>query len=312
MSWNTAALLGQCLASIPGASEGLDVEVVVVDNDSADDSRQVAAKYAGVTLIANDQNVGYARAMNQALTGGDGRTAEVLVALNPDTVLPARSLTVMVDRLLDEPDVGLVAPQLVNPDGSPQYSVQRFPSVALSLAASLMPARLRRGPMGGRWLLDGSDPPPEPADVDWAIGAVHVIRAAALDGELPYDERWFMYVEDLDLCWRLAERGWRRVFDPSVRVMHVGNASGIQAWGSARTKRWMDATYDWFQLRHGRRATRRWAAANAAGSTVRLVPALARRAVGRPLRNWESELRLALPVHLSALRRGGPPSATLP
>ena len=300
--WNTADLLDRCLASLPAAVKGLDAEIVVVDNDSADGSVEVAARHAGVSLIRNETNVGYAKAMNQALGfGAAGSTPPVVIALNPDTVPPPSSLAALVGRLLAQPDVGLVAPRLVNPDGTMQHSVYRFPSVAVSAAASFVPLRWQRGRLGRRYWLEGAAPHDRSEDIDWAIGAVHVVRAAAVEGPW-YDERWFMYVEDLDLCWRLAQAGWRRVLEAGIDVVHVGNAAGSQAWGVSRTGRWLDATYDWYRLRHGGFAARRWAAVNTAGVLARMVPAAARRVGGRPLRTWERDLPRALPHHMKALR----------
>ncbi|PZR79482.1 MAG: hypothetical protein DLM65_10665 [Candidatus Aeolococcus gillhamiae] len=114
-----------------------------------------------------------------------------------------------------------------------------------------------------------------------------------------------MYAEDLDLCWRLAQRGWRRVLEPQVAVSHVGNASGVQAWGDLRTGRWLDATYDWYRLRHGPSQTRVLAAVNSAGVAYLLGPVLARKAAGRPLQDWQRELPRAFTHHLRALLRGG-------
>ena len=90
------------------------------------------------------------------------------------------------------------------------------------------------------------------------IGAVHCIRRAALRDEPPYSEHWFMYVEDLDLCWRLRRRGWSTVYEPAVTVVHAGNAAGgEQAWGHDRTRRWLEATYGaWYRREMGPGAAR--------------------------------------------------------
>ena len=194
VSWNTAGLLERCLAALPAALEGAEAEVVVVDNASADGSAEVASSHARV--VRNPTNVGYAKAMNQALAGSG---AEVLIALNPDTEPPPGSLATLVRRLLADPCVGLVAPLLVGADGASQWTARRFPSVGVGAATCILPRRLQRGRIGRRLLLEPADQPAAPADVDWAIGAVHVIRVEALEGRAPYDERWFMYVEDIEL-----------------------------------------------------------------------------------------------------------------
>src|ERR1700737_2606847 len=107
VSWNTAALLDRCLGALPAALSGTAFDVVVVDNDSADDSAAVAASHPAVRLLQNPVNVGYGRAMNQALAG---TAAPVLIALNPDPEPPPGSLARLAGRLLADPGVGLVGP----------------------------------------------------------------------------------------------------------------------------------------------------------------------------------------------------------
>lgn len=260
VSWNTADELDRCLASLPEALDGLEAEVVVVDNASEDDSAERAERHGGVRVIRNPVNEGYARAMNQALAG---TTAPALVALNPDTQAPPGSLRGLVDALLGDPSLALVVPQLRNDDGSLQHSVNRFPSVGLTLAGWLLPSswHARRG--GRHWWVPGTATHSVAQDIDWAIGAVHVIRAAALGGVAPYSERWFMYVEDLDLCWRLDRAGWRRRLEPGVWVTHTGNAAGVQAWGTDPALRWLPCSYDFYALARSNASARAWAGANA-------------------------------------------------
>jgi N-acetylglucosaminyl-diphospho-decaprenol L-rhamnosyltransferase len=276
VSWNTAALLDRCLAAVPASLAGREAEVVVVDNASADGSAAVARRHP-VEVVENTANVGYARAMNQALAGSD---APVLIALNPDTLPGPGTLAALVDRLLAQPDVGLVAPRLVHPDGARQPSGYRLPSVPLSIVAGLCPARLQGGRIGRRWMLEAAEAPREPVDVGWVIGAVHVIRTAALGGSAPYSERWFMYVEDLELCWRLAAAGWRRRLEADLTIEHAANAAGRQAWGDDRSARWWPAVYDWYEEAHGTGARRRWAAANAVVDSLHLAARVARRGPG--------------------------------
>lgn len=303
VSWNTASLLDACLASLPAALDGLEAEVVVVDNASADDSVAVAGRHPGVAVVAGTENVGYARAMNRALAES---AAPVLVALNPDTVCPPGSLAALVASLEAHPDAGVAAPRLVHPDGSVQHAVYRFPSLRVAAAVNLLPGPVHGRLFGRRLWLEGHAPHDTPAYVDWAVGAVHAIRAAALGGEPPYRERWFMYVEDLDLCWRLARRGWRTWFAADVTVTHVGNAAGARAFGSSRTQRWLEATYDWYRAERGTAAARTWAALNLLGAATKAVGtrlAIAAHLPGRARRDWwYRELRRTIPVHARALR----------
>lgn len=299
VSWNTAALLERCLCALPAALEGTSAEVVIVDNASADASADVAAASHGVRVIHNDTNAGYGRAMNQALAGTD---APVLIALNPDTEPPPGSLATLVARLLAEPGLGLVGPLLVDTDGVPQFTARRFPSLVLAAAACSLPVRWHGGRLGRHLLLEAAAQPGEPTDVDWVIGAVHVIRSAALQGRQPYSERWFMYAEDIELCWWLAQRGWRRRLEPDVLVTHVGNASGAQAWGDSYERRCFDAIYDWYQHDVGTRAARAMAALNA-------LNAASRTAIGRLAQRPSDHVanrKQAAHYHAGIVRHGPP------
>ncbi|HEY3845157.1 MAG TPA: glycosyltransferase family 2 protein [Acidimicrobiales bacterium] len=307
VSWNVAELLDACLGAIPDAANGLEFEVVVVDNNSADASVDVARRHESVTVIVNGDNVGYARGMNRALTHDLGTGApDVFIALNPDTVPPPGSLTRLVERLLDDPRVGLVVPRLVNPDGSLQHSVYRFPSPMITFVVCAVPLLLQRGRVARRWWLEGRVPHDEPCDIDWAIGAVHVMRVEAIRADRPYREQWFMYVEDLDLCWQLRKEGWRVRLEPEVQVTHVGNASGRQAWGDRRTQRWWVATYDWYRSRRGAFAAWRFAATNTLGVAFLLMRARVRRRVLTDRSGGTTaridELRQILPHHWAMVR----------
>lgn len=298
VSWNVAEFLDRCLASLPAALDGLDADIVVVDNASDDPSAQVAASAPGVTLVRAPSNLGYARAMNRALAGD----ADVLVALNPDTAPPPGSLRTLVEVLAGEPGTALVGPRLVDLAGDPQQNAHRFPSTRLAAVSGLVPPFLQRGALARRWWLHGASDRRDRVDVDWLTGAVHVVRASALAGAHPYRERWFMYAEDLDLCWRLREEGWRVRYVGDVTVPHVGNAAGAQAFGPLRTVLWWQATYRWYAERHGRWATRSYAAINLAASLLRAAARLSRALVGggRPaLRSARSVLR-TVPVHAAA------------
>lgn len=297
VSWNTAELLDRCLSTLPAALDGLDAEVVVVDNGSKDNSVALASGHGGVRIDALDRNTGYARAMNRALAG---TSADVLVALNSDTEPPAGSIRRLVEHLLAHPDTALVAPRLTYPDGSTQHSVYRFPSVRLAAAVNLLPERALRGRLGQRLWIEGTADHLSSGVVDWAIGAVHVMRASAV-GPVPYSVRWFMYVEDLDLCWRLHRGGWQIELLSDVVVAHVGNASGAQQWGDERTAQWMAATYDWYASAHSPSAARAYASLNLVGA---LAKGAALRAVGRdsPARQRGRELLRGAPLHVSAVR----------
>lgn len=304
VSFNTAAHLDRCLAALPAALSGHRAEVTVVDNASADDSVDVARRHPGVAVISNPANVGYARAMNQALRGS---AAPILVALNPDAVPAPGCLATLIRTIRSSPTVGLAVPRLLNPAGALEHSVFRFPSVALALVTGLVPPPLRSAGLARRWWLAGHAPHNEPATVDWAVGALHAIRAAALsDAGRPYTERAFMYGEDIDLCWSMRARGWEVRLEPGAECRHAGGASATLTWGPVeREARVLAATYEWYVAARGAWAARGFAAANLLGTSVKLPIFLARGdAYGARL------ARTLLRIHARRLR--GPSAPPLP
>lgn len=301
VSFDTADLLDRCLGALPAALGGLVATVTVVDNASTDDSVAVARRHPHVGVVENRTNAGYARAMNQALGDSD---APVLVALNPDTAPAPGSLAILTARVRAA-GVGLAVPRLRHPDGSLQHSVFRFPSIPGALISGLCPTGLRPGRVGRRWWLAGYAPHDRPEVVDWAIGAVHAIRADALeDRRHPYPEVSFIFGEDMALCWSLRRRGWEVVFEPGAEVVHVGGAATARVWDAAtREARVLATTYDWYVVARGRPAARAWAAANCLGLAVKYG---VRRLQGD--RTQAGRLARLLAIHGRALvRPGGQP-----
>jgi GT2 family glycosyltransferase len=288
VSWNTSELLDRSLAALPAALGGLDAEVVVVDCASSDDSVAVARGH-GVEVHASPTNLGFSAAMTLALSGTE---AEFLVALNPNTVAPPGSIEALVAHLRLHPDVGLASPRLVAPDGRPQFTAHRFPTVRQAAALAFLPARVNRGGLGRRLLLPTAPAPDEPADVDWTYGAVQVVRRAALGGRAPYDDRWFLFVSDLDICWRLRGDGWRVRYVPSITMTRSASAAASRAYGDRLVHEHLEATADWYELRRGRPAAALWNVVNAVGCVRWAVAAPGERRAA--LRRARTHLRLAL------------------
>ncbi len=270
VTWNSGAHLAACLDALPGALGRYwdRTEVVVVDNASSDDSASIAAA-AGARVMHFAVNAGYARAMNEAL---DDPTAQFLIALNPDTRARPGSLEALVDRLATDVKLAVVAPRLEHPGGRLQHSAHRFPSVLGACIAGFVPLRFRRGRLGERRLLErfSDERHHRFGPVDWTIGAVHAMRSSAV-GSRPYSERYFMYVEDLELCHRVRQAGFGVALDGTVVVEHVGNASGAVAFGARREARWLDAMYDWYARTNGTARARAWALANTVGLSLKLI-----------------------------------------
>ncbi len=221
VTYNSADDLPVCLTSL--ALAGLD-EVVVVDNASVDDSACVAAEY-GANVVCSPQNRGYASAVNR---GAAAVRADTYLVLNPDTEVSAHLLPVLRERLRQEADVAVVGPLVRNPDQTVQLSCRRFPSVTAGVLHGFLGLVWENNPFS-RWYLMADWDHASPSDVDWVSGAAMLIRREAFEEVGGFDEGYFMYVEDVDFCWRLRQAGWRVAYEPRACVSHVGGTSSTKA-----------------------------------------------------------------------------------
>jgi N-acetylglucosaminyl-diphospho-decaprenol L-rhamnosyltransferase len=226
VSWNVCDLLRRCLHSIfDHLDSTLTLEVIVVDNASSDDSvSMVREAFPHVRLIVNADNRGFPAANNQGIDVAGGR---YVFLLNADTEVVGDALATMVDFADARPDVGVVGPQLLNPDGSVQSSRRRFPTLATAFLEStwLQPHAPRRV-LARYYVLDQLDD--ATLDVDWVKGAALMARRSAIDRVGVMDEGFFMYSEELDWCRRFRDDGWRVVYLPTAQIVHYEGKSSEQ------------------------------------------------------------------------------------
>ena len=234
-NYNTCGLLRNCLRSTYASQGGFRFEVCVVDNMSSDRSAEmVAAEFPQVKLIVNTENVGYPRANNQGLEAfGFAQTLDLrphvpkfALLLNPDTELPDDALAQMLDFMAERPQVGIVGPKLVRPDGSLDLACRRaFPTPEVSCYRLIGLSRLfPRSRRFGRYNFTYLDPD-QVTEVDSVVGAFMLVRAEAIARVGLMDEQFFMYGEDLDWAYRIKRAGWKVMYNPSVTVLHVKRAA---------------------------------------------------------------------------------------
>jgi len=265
VSWNTRELLLRCLRSLEPDERAGRLRAWVVDNGSSDGSpEEVRARAPWAKLLEPGENLGFGRAVN--LVARQTSSPWLLVA-NADVALTGEALRTMLSAGAD-PRVGCVAPRLELPGGATQHSVHPLPTVPFTLAFNLGLCRLSRR-LGERLCLEGLWDPSRARSVPWAIGACLLIRRAAFESVVGFDEQQWMYAEDLDFGWRLGERGWITYYEPTASVLHESGASATQAFGEDRRTDFMAATYAVLRRRRGR--VRAWttAALNVMGAAVR-------------------------------------------
>ncbi|MFX0201394.1 MAG: glycosyltransferase family 2 protein [Candidatus Hodarchaeota archaeon] len=201
VNYNTADFLVRCLNSVASQS-GIDSEVIVVDNCSQDGSSELLKNnFSWIKLITNDRNLGFSRANNQALKMCSGK---YVYYLNPDTEVRPDAFKAMVDYMESRPDIGLAGTRIVNPDGSLQQSVEnRYPGQKYAVLE----------------LKDLTK------DIAWVLGASMIARRELIQALEGFDESFFLYGEDLDLCMRIRKAGWSIGYIPDAVVVHWGGQS---------------------------------------------------------------------------------------
>jgi GT2 family glycosyltransferase len=266
VSWNTRDLLAACLISLESEQEAGRAEVWVVDNGSSDGSPElVRERFPWVQLVEPGENLGFGRAVNLVAE----RTETPWIApANADIRLEPGALATLLATGEREPQAGAVAPRLVTLDGTAQHSVYSFPTVPFSIVRNLPVGRISPR-LADRLCFDGYWDASRARRVDWAIGAFMIVRRSAFEEAGGFDPEQWMYAEDLDLGWRLAEAGWHTLYEPAANVHHAVSASTDAAFGDEKTERWIEASYACIARRRGIARASAVGALNASGSIVR-------------------------------------------
>jgi N-acetylglucosaminyl-diphospho-decaprenol L-rhamnosyltransferase len=273
VSWNTRELLANCLEGLREDAQSGLADVWVVDNASDDGSpAMVRERFGWARLIEPASNLGFGAAVNRVASQ---TSTPWLVAANADVRPGPGALATLVATASAGPRTGIVAPRLVQPDGTTQYSAHPFPTLRNALIFNLGLRRLMSGDLEQAVFPAGWDPD-QPSSPDWVHGALLLIRRAAWDAVGGFDERQWLYAEDLDLCWRLRRAGWIVRYEPAARVEHAVSAATKTAdWGPARELRAQRAAYSWLLEQLGPATARLVAAINIAGALARWIAATA-------------------------------------
>ncbi len=230
--YETPEFLRACLASLAAAPPRVTCDIVVVDNSRhGDAAAAVVTQFPSVRLTRPGRNAGFAGGVNHGFSVTD---SPYVLVLNPDIVAQPGAVDALVAFMDAHPDVGLAGAQLRNPDGTLQYSCRTF----YTLPAIL----LRRTPLGRLFpraravrdhlMLDWDHATPR--DVDWVLGAAMIVRRSAVHEVGPADERFFLYFEDVDWCYRMHQAGWRVAYVPDAVMVHHhqrDSARGLRSRG---------------------------------------------------------------------------------
>ena len=226
VNWNGITVLRDCLASVYGISHESDFEVIVVDNDSRDDSvAMVRREFPKVKILCNSRNLGFAAGNNRGFASARGRH---VLLLNSDTSVLPGALDKSVKYLDDHPDVAVLGCRVEFPDRSFQTSCYRFTDPLVMFMVRLLPLgsvaneRLNYGRYWARQFA-------KPTDVDVVAGCFMVVRREIISSLGGLDEDFFMYGEDEEWCARIKRAGWRVVYFPGATIIHIHRFSSRQA-----------------------------------------------------------------------------------
>ncbi|MNW42495.1 N-acetylglucosaminyl-diphospho-decaprenol L-rhamnosyltransferase [compost metagenome] len=224
LNYNTQRLTLDCLASVYASQTRFSYEVIVIDNHSSDGSVDaIRAQFPAVTLIANEENTGFAKANNQGMDVASGR---YILLLNSDTLMQLDTLETMVDLMDSRPELGAAGCKVILPDGSLDKACKRgFPTPSASFYYAFgFSKRYPDNPKYNQYQLGHLDPDEE-YPVDVLVGAFMLVRRETIDQIGGLDETFFMYGEDIDWCYRIKQAGWGIYYYPRTYIVHIKGGS---------------------------------------------------------------------------------------
>lgn len=294
VTFNTSQVTVAALGRLVSAEPAGFMRLLVHDNASTDGTADaISAALPDAEVQRSPVNLGFAAGMNRLLARS---SSPWFLALNSDAWPEPGAIRRLLETAAQRPRAAALAPRLEDPAGELEPSTFPFPSlgVAAITAAStghrLWPRRAERMMLIGAWRHD------RPRAVDWAIGAALLMRREAVEQLGGFDESFFMYAEDIEWCWRARDAGWEIWFEPSAVVHHLGNASGVSAYGERRSRAYWHNTYRLYRRRHGPISTAAYRALNVAGALRLYTRARLKRNPGER-GYWATQLR----AHLARL-----------
>jgi GT2 family glycosyltransferase len=228
VNYKSAAKTLNCIRAVKKSdTAGLEIEIIVVDNASGDEiESEIKKNFFGVILIKSDTNVGMGAGNNLGIKAANG---EFVLVLNPDTYLDEQAIKIMIGYTRINPAVGIIGPKLLYPDGSLQFTCHRFPKIYMPLLRRTFLGRFARDKVD-RFLMKDYDHL-KPREADWLQGSCLFIRKTMLDKIGSFDEKFFMYFEDTDLCRRAHKNGYKVVYLPQAIGIHDHTrASAADHW----------------------------------------------------------------------------------
>lgn len=244
VDFNTASLLRECLYSIEETKDDIYLEIIVVDNNSMDESVEMVKKdFPQVRLIANSENIGFAQGVNQGLNLAKGR---YFLLLNPDAKVLPGVMKGLIDFMDRNKDVALSGVQLLNPDGTKQNSIANFPTLTQELFHKSLLKILFPQKYPSKYREFKS-----PIEVESVIGACMIVRPEAVKQVGELDPKYFLFLEETDWCFQMKKKGWKIYHLPQFKAYHKQGQSLIDLKSKGRIE-YYRSYYRFFKKNYSR------------------------------------------------------------
>jgi GT2 family glycosyltransferase len=227
VNYESSKFLSQCLRSVYDSSDGIPINVFVQDNGSKNGIEHISESFPRINFTKNDYNMGFAKAINRTLAK---TSAPYILLLNPDTIIQDGFFEKILRHIEDNENAGIIGPKILNLDGTVQGSARNFPTplTALFGRASLLTRFFPNNRITRANILTTRSDGITPMEVDWVSGACILLKRSALKEVGYFDERFFIYWEDADLCRRMWQKGWKVIYFPQAAVYHyIGGSSRV-------------------------------------------------------------------------------------
>ena len=250
VTWNVRECLKDCIDSIYRAATGIAIEIIIVDNNSDDGTPgYVQSMYPGIQVIKNNSNKGFGKACNQGFRAAKG---EYILFLNPDTILLDDCLNQTLAFLKSQQDCAFIGCRMLNPDKSLQPSIRKFLTNTNLVMEHV--TRFFKPASAMRQKYDYLVFPHEKTQVvDWLIGAFLMCPRSIFEALQGFDEEFFMYHEDTDICYRAAQQGKKVYFFADASMIHFGNQSGKKRFGDQTILEYYKAKHTFLKKHYPRR-----------------------------------------------------------
>jgi len=235
-------MLDNCLESVYRTIEKIQFEVILVDNSSKDDGLEsILKRYTKIQFINNSKNVGFARANNQ---GAKIASGNFLFFINPDTIMTKGAVESMLDYIRSDSSIGILGPKVLNPDQTIQYSCRKFPTIWSGLfnRYSLMTRFFPNNRYSRDYLMLDYDHN-SISSVDWVSGCCMMVPHSTFKKADGFDENYFLFIEDVDLCQAIKKRGLKVVYFPNAKIFHKISSSNSRSTSQVIIKRHQGMIY---------------------------------------------------------------------